>query len=331
MSAAAQGGGAGNTSGDGSGNARAAGVVLAPPERLVRTVSAWAGEPGRRWLAALPATVAGYLDRWGLTAERVFAAGGQISMIVLVRTDDGTPAVLKAGMVTQETAQEHAALAHWGGRSAVRLLRADPEQGVMLLERLHADVSLRSLAEPKAMLEAAGVLQRLWVPPAGGHPFTTVEEYTGALVPLLRARREEPYAQDVRALVDEALADHGRLIATAPEAVLLHGDYHHGNVLAGDRMPWLAIDPKPLVGERAYDLAWLVRDRLDTLVAQPGSRAAARRRLAKLAAAVDVDPERLRGWSRFRAVEAGVWSLSVGDTHDGELLLEFATWLDPAA
>ncbi|BBB00519.1 putative phosphotransferase [Actinacidiphila reveromycinica] len=302
-------------------------MVLEPPERLTRTVTAWEGEAGRRWLARLPETVAGYLDRWGLTAERVFAAGGQISMIVLVRTDDGTPAVLKVGMVNRETAQEHAALACWGGHSAVRLLRADPEQGVMLLERLHADVSLRSLAEPKAMLEAAGVLQRLWVPPGAGHPFTTVEEYTGELVPLLRERRERAYAQDARPLVDEALADREHLVGTASEAVLLHGDFHHGNVLAGDRLPWLAIDPKPLVGERAYDLAWLVRDRLATLAAQPGSRAAARRRLAKLADAVEVDPERLRGWSRFRAVEAGVWSLSVGDTADAELLLEFATWL----
>ncbi|SEG92843.1 streptomycin 6-kinase [Actinacidiphila yanglinensis] len=319
MSAAAHGGG---SEGD-----RPAGVVIEPPERLTRTVSAWEGEAGRQWLARLPETVTGYLGRWGLTAERVFAAGGRISMIVLVRTDDGTPAVLKVGMVTRETAQEHAALAHWGGRGAVRLLRADPERGAMLLERLHADVSLRSLAEPKAMLEAAGLLQRLWVPPAEEHPFRTVEAYTGELVALLRERREQPYAEDARQLVDEAVARWAELAGTGPEAVLLHGDYHHGNVLAGDRMPWLAIDPKPLVGERAYDLAWLVRDRLATLAAQPGSRAAARRRLAKLADSLEVDPERLRGWAFFRAVEAGVWGLAIGGREDGELLLEFATWL----
>ena len=133
------------------------GVLLEPPERLARTVGAWEGEAGRVWLAELPGRVAGYLARWGLTVERVFAAGGQISMIVLVRTVDGTPAVLKVGMVNRETAQEHAALAHWDGRGAVRLLRADPADGVLLLERLQADVSLRSLAEPKAMLEAAEV------------------------------------------------------------------------------------------------------------------------------------------------------------------------------
>lgn len=302
-------------------------VRLEPPERLVRTVGAWEGAAGREWLARLPDRVAGYLARWELTPERVFAAGGQISMIVLVRTADGLPAVLKVGMVTRETRHEHAALAHWDGRGAVRLLAADPEQGAMLLERLQADVSLRSLAEPKAMLEAAAVLQRLWVPPSEGHPFTTVADSTGGLAVILRERRAQPWAADARQLIDETLALRADLLADDTETVLLHGDYHHGNVLAGERMPWLAIDPKPLTGERAYDLAWLARDRLSTLAAQPGSRAAARRRLAKLASSLDVDPDRLRGWSLFRAVEAGVWHLSVGDREDGELLLEFASWL----
>lgn len=300
---------------------------LEPPERLARTVAAWEGEAGRVWLEELPGRVAGYLERWELTPERIFAAGGQISMIVLVRAVDGTPAVLKVGMVNRETAQEHAALAHWGGRGAVRLLRADPEQGVLLEERLQADVSLRSLAEPKAMLEAAGIAQRLWVAPADGHPFTSVADHTAALGAVLRERRGRDFAADAAGLVDEALALREELTTSAPQPVLLHGDFHHGNVLAGERMPWLAIDPKPLVGEPAYDLAWLARDRLATLAAQPGSRAAARRRVAKLASSLEVDPERLRGWSLFRAVEAGVWYLSVGGRDEGELLLEFASWL----
>jgi streptomycin 6-kinase len=304
-----------------------ASVRLEPPERLVRTVSAWEGDTGRAWLASLPGRAAEYLERWELRAERVFTPGGQISMILLVRQADDTPAILKLGMVTVETQHEHAALSHWDGRGAVRLLRADPEEGALLLERLQGDVSLRSLPEPKAMLEATATLQRLWVPPAAQHPFGTVAGYTAKLVGTLRARREQPWAADLRPLIDEALDVRERLLAAPSEDVLLHGDYHHGNVLAGDRTPWLAIDPKPLVGDRAYDLAWLVRDRLETLAASPGPQSAARRRVAKLSAALDVDQERLRGWTLLRAVEAGVWAFSVGDRESGELLLEFASWL----
>jgi streptomycin 6-kinase len=302
-------------------------VPLEPPERLVRVLSAWEGEAGRAWLAGLPALLQEYLERWELTPERVQQPGGNISMVVLVRQADGTPATLKLGLVTAETAREPAALAHWDGLGAVRLLRADAEGGVLLLERLHGEISLRSLPDAKAMLEATGVLRRLWVPPAADHPFTSVADHTAHLAEKLRQRAEQPWAADARPLVDEALELRDRLLAEPPEPVLLHGDFHHGNVLAAERLPWLAIDPKPLVGDPGYDLAWLVRDRLDTLAAAPAARSAARRRLGKLAEALEVDRDRLRDWSFFRAVEAGLWSLSVGDREGGELLLEFASWI----
>jgi streptomycin 6-kinase len=127
--------------------------------------------------------------------------------------------------------------------------------------------------------------------------------------------------------VEQAIGIREQLVAEAGEPLLLHGDFHQGNVLAGERMKWLAIDPKPLVGERAYDLAWLVRDRLDTLAGSPGPASATRRRLGRLADALEVDQDRLRGWSLFRAVEAGLWCLAVGDRQGGELLLEFASWV----
>ncbi|MCD0486439.1 aminoglycoside phosphotransferase family protein [Streptacidiphilus sp. ASG 303] len=298
--------------------------AITVPERLERTLSRWEGEAGSTWLSALPSLVEAHLERWGLTAERVCEPGGQISLVVYVRRADGTPAALKAGMVTPETAQEHAALAHWAGRGAARLLEAEPERAVLLLERLHGDITLRSLPEAKAMLEAAGILQRLWVAPPAGHPFRTVAEHVGGQREELRSRRGLSGAADAGALVDEALEVSAGLLADAREDHLLHGDFHHGNVLAAERFPWLAIDPKPLVGERAYDLAWLVQDRKDTLVGSPGPEAAVRRRLHRLAESLEVDRDRLRGWTLFRTVEAGLWSLSVGDRASAELFLEFA-------
>lgn len=298
------------------------------PVRLQETVGAWEGAAGTAWLESLPQLVRDSLDRWQLTFERVFEPGGQVSLVVYVRRDDGSPAVLKLGLPSPESDQEHAALAHWDGRGAVRLLAAAPEQQAMLLERLHGEVPLRSLAESKAMLEAAGTLQRLWVAPPEGHPFTLVADRVAELCAGLRARRDRLADEDLRPLLDEALATAEALLADGPdEQVLLHGDFHHGNVLAAERSPWLAIDPKPLVGERAYDLAWLAQDRLETLSGVPGPSAAARRRLQRLSEAVDVDRDRLRGWTLFRTVEAGLWSLEVGDARQAALYLEFAAML----
>ncbi|WP_042411460.1 aminoglycoside phosphotransferase family protein [Streptacidiphilus carbonis] len=297
------------------------------PVRLQETVAAWEGESGVRWLESLPRLTREYLDRWDLTLERVFEPGGQISLVVYVHRADGTPAVLKLGLPTPESAQEHAALAHWDGRGAVRLLEAAPGGEAMLLERLHGEVPLRSLAESKAMLEAAGTLQRLWVAPPEAHVFTSVADYVGELCTTLRGRHGLASAADLQPLVDEALKTAAELTGSGSEEYLLHGDFHHGNVLAAERSPWLAIDPKPLVGERAYDLAWLAQDRLETLAGVPGPQAAARRRLQRLSDAVEVDRERLRGWTLFRTVEAGLWSLAVDDPRSAALFLEFAAML----
>ena len=297
------------------------------PARLRETVSAWAGPAGKAWLESLPRLVLDSLDRWTLTPERVFEPGGRLSLVLYVRRDDGSPAVLKLGLPSPETDPEYAALAHWDGRGAVRLFEAAPEDRAMLLERLHGEVPLRSLAEAKAMLEAAGTLQRLWVAPPEQHSFTTVPDRVAELCGQLRDRRDLVADQELRPLLDEALAVADELLADSTEQVLLHGDFHHGNVLAAERSPWLAIDPKPLVGERAYDLAWLAQDRLETLAGVPGPQAAARRRLQRLSDAVDVDRDRLRGWTLFRTVEAGVWSLEVGDTRQAALYLEFAAML----
>ncbi|MFC7218306.1 aminoglycoside phosphotransferase family protein [Streptomyces polyrhachis] len=312
-------------------------VRLDPPARLVRAVEAQEAVPGdtgggggRRWLAGVAELVRRYAGEWELTPERVLAPGGGHSMLVLVRTAQDVPAALRlsaphaapAGAAAARTAE---ALRIWRGLGAVQLLRSGPADGVLLLERLRGAVSLRSLAESKAVLEATATLQRLWLEPGSGHGFDTVAVRTRERAArLVRARAGVPEAG---ALIDQAIALREGLAASPAEDVLLHGDYHQGRVLAGERTPWLAVGPRPLVGERAYDLARLVYDRLDTLAAAPGAATSARRRVARLADTLEVDAERLRGWAYFRAVDEGMAALSRGERGRGELLLEFASWL----
>ncbi|MGW2377195.1 MULTISPECIES: aminoglycoside phosphotransferase family protein [Kitasatospora] len=294
------------------------------PTWLTNSVTAAHGDQGRRWLATLPASTAAHLSRWNLTLERTLDPGGSLSLIAYVHRDDLSPAVLKTGLVTPETAHEHSALTHWAGRGAVLLLDADPAEGVLLLERLHGEIPLRSLAEPKAMLEATSLLHRLWVEPPAGSVLPTLGDRVADTAARLAEHRSDPAAAAAQALVDEALSTAEDLTGSAAETFLLHGDFHHGNVLAADRAPWLAIDPRPLAGERAYDLARLVLDRADTLLGSPGAPAAVRRRLHQLAEALDVDRDRLRGWTLFRAVDLALRDLTTGRREDAELHLEFA-------
>ncbi|RST13051.1 kinase [Streptomyces sp. WAC05374] len=293
-----------------------------PPQRLVRALGETYGDAAAGdWLARLPELARQAVDLRRLDVERVIAPGGRSSLVALVRLPDGTPGALKVAPPFAAPDLERAALAHWNGFGAVRPL--DPDGPDLLLERLHADVSLRSLPEAKALLEAAGTVRRLWVAPPEGHGFESVAERTARQAEAMRAVKDAGTAE----LVSAALGARDELVADAPEELLLHGNFRQGKVLAGDRAPWLAVGPEPLVGERAYDLARLVRDRVEDLVAAASGATAGRRRVNKLADSLDVDRERLRGWTLFRAVESGTRALSAGRRQDGELLLEFASWL----
>ncbi|UCM91958.1 aminoglycoside phosphotransferase family protein [Streptomyces marincola] len=299
----------------------AAAVTPCPPRRLARAQGAGAAD----WLAELPALVERLLDRWELTAERVAEPGGRSSMTVLVRRADGERAALKLCAPGAPAALEEAALRRWDGHGAVRVLRGAPDEGALLLERLRGETSLRALPEAKAMLEAVSAVRRLWIDPGAEHPFPTVALRTARSEPALLAAADG----EAGPLVAEALRLRESLMADAPEQLLLHGDFRQGAVLASDsgRAPWLAAGPEPVVGERAWDLARLVRDRLHDLAASPGAPAVTRRRVTRLADAVEVDAERLRGWALYRAVESGVGHLAAGRRAEGEMLLEFATWL----
>ncbi|CAL9314723.1 aminoglycoside phosphotransferase family protein [Streptomyces sp. SudanB91_2054] len=300
-------------------------MAFEPPRRLVRALGETAPD-GDDWLERLPEAAERAVRARDLTVERVQVPGGRSSLVVLVRRADGTPAVLKLAPRRARPESERAALAHWGGRGAVQLAEdADTTEGVLLLERLHPDVSVRSLPESKALLEAAGALRRLWVQPPADHPFETVAQRTGRQAGAMRAGAvADP---EVAPLVDAALGVRGELLAGAPEERLLHGTFRQSKVLAGERMPWLAVGPDPVVGESAFDLARLVRDRVEDLVAQPSGASTTRRRIKRLAESLEVDQERLRGWTLFRAVESGVRARRVGREQDAELLLEFAGWL----
>ncbi|MET9295879.1 aminoglycoside phosphotransferase family protein [Streptomyces sp. NPDC003077] len=298
---------------------------IEPPRRLADGLSGDPESPVRVWLAALPELVRNQLAAWDLTLDRVPEPGGRNGFVALVRQQDGTPAALKIPVPGRTSAHEGAALARWDGWGAVRLLRSDAATGALLLERLRPAVSLRSLPEAKAMLEAAGTVRRLWVAPAGDDPFETVAGRTDEDVEALRLAGSLTAAAGP--LLDEALELRRALPADAPEELLLHGAFRQGKVLAGDRVPWLAVGPSPVLGERAYDLAGLVLDRCEDLAAGSGAASAARRRVARLADSLEVDRDRLRAWSLYRAVDGGAREYAAGDRQRGEVLLEFATWL----
>jgi streptomycin 6-kinase len=90
------------------------------------------------------------------------------------------------------------------------------------------------------------------------------------------------------------------LPAAAPDSVLLVTDLHHDNVLASEREPWLAIDPKPYTGDPAYDVLQHMLNFPERLAADPGGFA------ARMAGLTGLDAERVRLWLFARCVQESV-------------------------
>ncbi|HYW28548.1 MAG TPA: aminoglycoside phosphotransferase family protein [Gaiellales bacterium] len=274
-------------------------MVTIPPH-LAENLRAWHGEEGDAWLARLPVLVAEVSERWGVEVGEPFADGGAVSWVAPAVTADGTQAVVKLFLVGLENAEEPDALRHYDGRGAVRMLTGGP--GALLLERLSPGTPLWDVEDDDAAcLVAAGLLRQLWQPPATDHPFRALADDAAGWAVTIEAlwrRLGQPFE---RRLVDEARAAATDLGRSQGEPVVLHQDLHGGNVLRAGRAPWLAIDPKPVVGEREFDLASLIRDRRWAI-----EERIVRRRLDLLSAELGLDRERMRRWALLHALAWGV-------------------------
>ncbi len=311
------------------------------PERVVVALRGVHGERGERYLHDLPARLHHLGNLWGLTilglSDRL-----SYSIVYRVRTHDGEPAILKLRVPDREAEAETRMLQVYGGRGAVRLLRSAPDEGALLLEELLPGISLASEDEETALCAFCAV-------------WRTLE--TQAAARLIEAGKRSR-AQDVRRDLP-TLADWGRAFeryrdrfgvgrgplpvdlfeqgervfhrldgTTAAENVrVLHGDLHHGNILRDGRS-WRAIDPKGVVGDRAYEVLPFLRE---GILRTPRPARALRRRLNGVCRAGGLDPRRVAAWGIGHSVLSAVWSVE-DHAHGWEEALEwarlFAAYLD---
>ncbi|MBA3842766.1 MAG: phosphotransferase [Actinobacteria bacterium] len=219
---------------------------------------------------------------WGLELGPPFALS-RFSYVAPV----GDDAVLKiADDGDDECLHEPDSLRVWNGRGAVRLLRSDPARRALLQERARPGSDLSELPEARAVGIAVEVGAKLWVP--AGEPF----RWIGAHVPrwLDDGERDADEGSELIPLARELYAelDVGR-------ATLIHGDFHHHNILRhGER--YVAIDSKAMLGDPEYDIPSFLRN--------PLSYRLVNKRLTeqRIRAFVDVglDDFKIRAWAVIR-------------------------------
>lgn len=259
------------------------------------------------WVDGVPRIVHDLLDEWDLAVDGA-PMHGFTSLVVPVRTD-GRAAVLKVAWPHEECQHEILALQHWHGNGAVLMLRADPRRNAMLLERLSTQ-DLTQLGVLDACEIIAGLYARLHVPapPQLLTLSSYIRRYTDDLE---RLTRDAPIP---RRIVDQAV-HLGRAFADDPatDGTLIHGDLHFENVLAGDREPWLAIDPQPVSGDPHYEADMLLFNRWDEIVASGDVREAVRRRFHTVVDAAGLDEDRARDWVVVREAHNAMWAIEDGE------------------
>jgi streptomycin 6-kinase len=283
---------------------------------LVETTRALRGEaPARQWLEQLPRILADAASRWSLDLQPPFANLTFNYAAPALRLD-GTSVVVKAGFIPpdRELISEVAALTHWNGGGAVRLLESDLDQGLLLLERLVPGRPIGDVEDDQEALSiAATVLEQLWragppPPYVSSSPFPLTRDW-GQGFARLRSHfgGTGPFPAVLLGRVERLWSE---LESTSAEpAVVLHGDLNFGNVLSADREPWLAIDPKGIIGEPVYDTGIFLRDPVDRILAAAHPDRFLARRIDQLAERLGFERQRIRDWGLAQAVLSAWWSI----------------------
>jgi len=277
--------------------------VIDIPQELAATQELYNGDRGREFIAGLPTLIEDFLERWELTPDGPPMHGVAALVLPVVRRADGTRAALKLQLLDEESAGEPVALRLWDGDGAVRLLDHDPVTHTMLLERLDSARMLSTLPGTRdAVLVIARLLAHLTArpAPAGMRRLGDIARTMLDRTPAALARVPDPRTR--RTVADCAAAV--REVADEPGDRLLHWDLHDENVLASERAPWLAIDPKPLAGDPGFEL-WPALD----------NRYEPDEVLWRFDAMTDVlglDRARARAWTLGRLLQNALWDIEDG-------------------
>lgn len=292
--------------------------------------SAFAADIGTRpgagaWLSALPDLIDGLLAEWELVVDGA-VRHGYVGMVIPVRSAaDAHAWALKVSQPSTEVDNQIAALQAWNGRGMVRLETADAARGALLLERLDTNRSLDDLDLPDAADIAAKVLRRGTVPAAAivaarpvGLPH--LEDHVRDW-PQRWVGEWEALGRPLPRRWLEAAGDRCRLLGPMSGKLLVNHDLHYRNILAGTREPWLAVDPRGVVGDPEFALGPLLWNRFQ-------DRADLADRVHRFIDIGDLDRDKATGWALVRAVDYFLWSTKAGLTCDPAACHEIIDWLN---
>ena len=312
------------------------------------------GEDGRAWVARLPNLVKELEQLWGVEAGASLA-GGSESLVAEVRREgippslahasarasfvDGSAAVLKIGLPGSADLDAEATVYRLAaGRGYARLLAHSAEHNALLLERLGLPLSRRCHSTDARIRAICQTFRDAWVSVGPDHGLMTGAEKALWLADFI-TEQWQTLGQPCSAKAKNQALDYAQERAAAfnpQQSVLVHGDAHAENTLIAEdpgadaQIRCKFIDPDGLIAEKACDLAPIMRDWSEELLAGD-TEALTRARCDLLAQLTGVPTRPIWQWGYMERVSTGLVMLAIGQREEGAATLAVADRLVHAA
>lgn len=288
------------------------------PQKLREVILGAFREEGRRWLLNLPETIEKIEDSWRVKSEKPYQNLSYHYVAPCVSAKNGETFVLKIGFPGEKknVRAEAKTLELLNGRGVVKLYKFSEKHCCMLLEKLAPGENLKTICgknDKKAVEIAIKVMRRFWQKPPSNHKFPKLENWFDGLNKAEKINFAPEYVGKAQRFFSE-------LNNLPGKTSLLHGDFHHENILSATREPFLAIDPKGIVGDIGYDLTVFLLNHANWLRAEPDLREKLNGAILQFSKAFKVEPLNIRKWVFAQAVLSAWWTFEeTGENWRNEL------------
>ncbi len=279
-------------------------MKLPPP--FIETICGVHGEAGQLWLQNFDALIRHCEELWSLQVREPFPLS--YNFVAPVVFADGAGAVLKLCVPGPEAQREIEALRAFDGDGICKLIEADTQRGILLLEQLRPGDSLKSVPVDEAAIPiAAGVIKKM-------QSRGVASDFTASVFPSIAHQSSLDKLQQHLQIEADSLPQTlvrkvetllPQLCSTIQNPRLLHGDLHHENILWDKNHGWLAIDPKGIIGELEYEFIPFLMNNFP----QQDSVAATKFRVETFARELNLQPQRILSWALCYAVLSAWWSI----------------------
>lgn len=274
------------------------------PERFRQNILDLYGAKGAQWFEDLPGLIEEISENWSLVVEE-FYPNLSYHFVAPCICANGTKAVLKLGFNEPDSIvfSEAKMLELLQGNGTVKLLRFDRKRCALLLERLMPGEDLTAIcrkSDEQATAIAVDVIKKIWRTKVETNEFPDLRKWTASFRNGENTDFSRHHFQKAQRIFDELIGN--------SEARLLHGDLHHQNILSAEREPYLAIDPKGIIGDIGFEIAVFLNNPRSWILFNPNRREILEKRIRQFADSFEIEPLDLRKWAYAEAVLSAWWT-----------------------